>query len=267
MGIDLMKFYNIARTVNEWIKIIEQSMKQLLLWYVNTYNVPNEAFDLPHTIIDGKKRASVFVGYSSSDYISISESHLYLAGGSLLFGGNKGGNDDDGEVVHQLCHRDVMSATIDNQEFMVSKNPHLRGKNKPCSILIPFGDKFGIVIKGHSDPVKIEMGKHIAIAGDLSHMGETYVCEDIFDWRPRFHVSIGSDFHDVPLDEFEVDVHEVARTQTVLLPRLYVPLQLKALDSISGASEKAFAASMKSSNTVFIRKKLQQHIKELTAIC
>ena len=266
MDIDSMKFYNITGTVDKWIKMIEQCMKRLLLWYANTYNVPNEAFDFPNTIIAGKKLASLFVGYSSNDYISISESHLYLVGGSLLVGGHKGEADDDGGVVHQLCHRDIKSKKIDNQDYTVSKNPHLCGKNKPCSILIPFGDEFGIVIKGISDPVKIKKGEHIAIAGDLSHMGETYVCEDVYDWRPRFHVYIGSDHHDVSLDEFEVDIHEVALTQTVLLPRLNVASQLKALDSISEASVKAFAASMESSNTLLIRKKLLQHINELTAI-
>ena len=92
-------------------------------------------------------------------------------------------------------------------------------------------------------------------------MGETYVDDHVNDWRPRFHVYIGSDFHDVSLDELEV-----ARTQTVLLPRLNVASQLKALDSISEASVKAFATSMESLNTLLIRKKLLQHIKELTAI-
>jgi len=55
MNIDTMKFYNM-------ITKIKQCMKQLLLWYANMYFVPNEAFDMPHTINVGRKAGSPPVG-------------------------------------------------------------------------------------------------------------------------------------------------------------------------------------------------------------
>ena len=246
---ETLEFFNIEGTIDDWQKKHNQAMTRFFFWIVNYYNIPQEAITIP-TIFEygtrGTKKAQLVVGVPPFGNLTSAGVHLTLRHPAILSGGHIGSNggcSNDGNMLHQLFHRDFADVEIDGTYYSVTNNPLLHDCHMPGSIIAPLVDTFGIVVpEDNSDSLggvailNIDKGKHVAFDGSFIHAGESYDPSQVSDrrsiWRPRLHVYLYSSHHPSDLDVLDVPLATVVSKQPTFLSRLKTEMIEGGLDML-----------------------------------
>eukprot|EP00985_Skeletonema_marinoi_P022941 scaffold14918_cov133-Skeletonema_marinoi.AAC.1 len=139
----------------------------------------------------------------------VTQSHLSIEQGSIIFAGVPLNNDDSGNtgLVPQIPHVDF--AANDEDEY-ISQNESLSKLTHPGTMLIPLDSPRTILVHvtnggdtvTHGETVK--KGDLFWLDGTVVHSGDTYNLgtETPFDLRPCLHMYLNSSLHECDLSLF-----------------------------------------------------------------
>lgn len=193
----ICQHYNIEN-VDDWKALHRDCMLRLLLWFGVHFQCMDEIYTSP--LSDDNNTA-----------------HLSLDNFALLFGGHQAMNATE-EPIHQMPHQDFSKATnVSGEVVSISENQLFNNLQCPGSFIIPLSKERQLKIAG-SGIVTVNRGEILFFGGDVTHCGvTTRAGMDPFTWNACFHCLLCSRHHPSTLDIFDVDIHEIRKSQPELL--------------------------------------------------
>lgn len=186
---------------------------RISLWFANNMNVPTELFGTFPSVEGFNKDPKTTIGnYNSDLFGKRNERHLTNVVPTMLFGGKE--RDWSEFECDQVIHKDFCNTTDGHS---VSENPRLKGFGKPGSLIIPVS-KAGRRVWIDGKYIGVPFGQALFFVGDCPHAGVSVPAKLYVDkeCQPALHSYIVSTRHQVQIDEFELDLDQIALYQPML---------------------------------------------------